>query len=65
MVAPLGIVMVPPSGLSSPVTIFKREDFPVPLTPIKPILSSSLMVKETSLNKVFHHNFYIYFQQLL
>ncbi len=45
--------MVPPSGLSSPVTIFKREDFPVPLTPIKPILSSSLMVKETSLNKVF------------
>ena len=45
-------VIFPVSGVSTPAIIFKRVDFPVPLTPIIPIFSPSLIPNEISLSNV-------------
>ena len=46
-------MIVPLSGASAPAIIFKRVDLPVPLTPIIPIFSPSLIPNEISLSKIF------------
>ena len=46
----LAFMIVPLSGTSAPAIIFKRVDLPVPLTPIIPIFSPSLIPNEISLS---------------
>lgn len=54
-------MIVPSSGTSTPAIIFKRVDLPVPLTPIIPIFSPSLIPSEISLSKIFLNSSYLYF----
>ena len=51
MTASLGTDILPLVALSAPAIIFNKVDLPAPFLPIRAILSFSLMLKVTSLNK--------------
>src|ERR671932_2431293 len=56
MVAPLRVTMRPASDASTPATMRRSVDFPLPLTPITPIRSPASIPKVTSVKRGFSSN---------
>src|ERR687885_1599517 len=56
MVAALRVTMRPASGGSTPATMRRSVDFPLPLTPITPARSPTSMPKVTSVKRGFSSN---------